>query len=314
MGFRFEYGSSEREPDRSPPPPVPPRRRRRADQRRGLTEYWHRLPRWRKATVAVVLVLTASTIITSRDRGSDQVVVEGIAAPSPAVDANGATTTLSTTRLTPVEQEPPPTTAAIATVDWARLALSVVYIEAGECPSFPADMYNSGSGTVVMGGTHVLTNAHVVLDDEGRPCRDLVVWFTRSFEEEPSERVRVGLLAVDGELDLAVLRLNEPASADRSIEVTAQRMEPGETIRILGYPGAGGLTMTLTRGAYSGMVDHGSETYVKTDAALGEGNSGGAAFNEAGIFVGVPTAGIEQVGLLIPADAAERFLDRARRS
>ena len=110
---------------------------------------------------------------------------------------------------------------------------------------------------------------------------------------------------------MAVLRLSESAAAGRSVEVTAQLLEPGETIRILGYPGVGGLTMTLTRGVYSGMVDHGSETYIKTDAAINEGSSDGAAFDEAGVFIGVPTAGIEDVGLLIPARVAERFLDRA---
>ena len=166
----------------------------------------------------------------------------------------------------------------------------------------------------MLDGTHVLTNAHVVLDDNGRPCQVLLVWFTRSFEEQPSEWVRAGLLAADRGLDLALLRLYESAPADWGIEVAAQRLEPGEAVRILGYPDAGGLTMTLTRGAYSGMVDHGSQTYIKTDAAISEGNSGGAAFDEAGVFIGVPTAGVDEVGLLIPAGVAEGFLDAAVRS
>ena len=167
---------------------------------------------------------------------------------------------------------------------------------------------------MVLDGTHVLTNAHVVLDDNGRPCQVLLVWFTRSFEEKPSEWVRADLLAADKDLDLALLRLYESAPVNRGIEVAAQRMEPGEAVRILGYPDAGGLTMTLTRGAYSGIVDHGSQTYIKTDAALSEGNSGGAAFDEAGVFIGIPTAGIDKVGLLIPAGVAERFLVKALKS
>ena len=51
--------------------------------------------------------------------------------------------------------------------------------------------------------------------------------------------------------------------------------------------------------------------YIKTDADLSEGNSGGAAFDRSGAFVGVPTGGSGErgeVGLVIPAAAAERFL------
>ena len=182
------------------------------------------------------------------------------------------------------------------------------------CPSLPSSLSNSGSGTVVRGGAYVLTNAHVVYDDNGAPCRELAVWFTRSFEEEPDDWARAALVAADKRLDLAVLQLEAPVSADRSVRVAAQQLEPGESIRILGYPGAGGLTMTLTRGSYSGMIDHEGEAYIKTDADISEGNSGGAAFDEAGLFIGVPTAGIEQVGLLIPAGVAEQFLNRALES
>ena len=332
MGFRFEYESSQQEEDSSSRPPITRRRRRRPGRRRRLPDYWNRLPRWGKAGVVVALALVASTIITSQDRGSDQLPIEDIAATVPAVEtAPVPTTTRRPTTTAPavtqqavVEPEPSPTrpspttTAAPATstissspsVDWAELALSVVYIEAAECPSLGVEFYTSGSGTVVLGGTHVLTNAHVVLDDNGHPCRDIVVWFTRSFEEEPSEWVLADLVAADRALDLAVLQLSEPVSADRGIEVAAQQLEPGETIRILGYPDVGGLTMTLTRGVYSGMVDSGSERYIKTDADISEGSSGGAAFDEAGAFIGVPTAGVEQVGLLIPAGVADQFLDR----
>ena len=331
MSFEFEYERPDERP--TPPPRLPKRRGGSSDLWRRLSNLWRRLARPGRIAVVVVLVLAVSTIITSRERGSDQLSVEDIAATVPTVETNPVQTTTrrptttapAVTQQAVVEPEPSPTqpppvttvapvTSTIPsslTVDWAELALSVVYVEAGECPSLPSDMFSSGSGTVVLDGTHVLTNAHVILDDNGHPCRDIVVWFTRSFEEEPSEWVLADLAAADRALDLAVLQLSEPVSADRGIEVAAQQLEPGETIRILGYPDVGGLTMTLTRGVYSGMVGYGSERYIKTDADISEGNSGGGAFDEAGAFIGVPTAGVEQVGLLIPAGVAEQFLDRA---
>ncbi len=317
MGFEFDYEPPDRSDSRrSAGHGGSPRRRRPLD----LLDL---LPRWGIALIVIVLVLTLSTIITSRDSGSDRTTVEDIPARSQAADTHPAptsnpvtttppvTTRVPTTNSSPVEPETLPATAAGATADWAELALSVVSIEAGGCPSFPPDLYGSGSGTVVSSGTHILTNAHVVLDNHGQPCRELVVWFTNSFEAEPSHWVLADLAAADEVLDLAVLKLREPVPPSRSIEVTAQQLEPGEAIRILGYPGVGGLTMTLTRGGYSGLVDHGRESYIKTDADISEGSSGGAAFDEAGVFIGVPTAGVEQVGLLIPAGVAEQFLDRA---
>lgn len=350
MGFEFEYGR----PDSKPAPPQrPPRRPGPQGLRQRIADLWRRTPRAGRITVAVVLVLAASTIITSRDRGSDATLDEIAAASPPAADANPApATSLQATTLPPsAEPEPPPETTAAATlppasptvtaavsdtrpepppstaaapeptaappssaVDWSELALSVVYVQAARCPSLPSSLSNSGSGTVVRGGAYVLTNAHVVHDDNGAPCRELAVWFTRSFEEEPDDWVRAALVAADRRLDLAVLQLEAPVSADRSIRIAAQQLKPGESIRILGYPGAGGLTMTLTRGSYSGMIDHEGEAYIKTDADISEGNSGGAAFDEAGVFVGVPTAGIEQVGLLVPAGVAEQFLNRALES
>ena len=360
MGFEFEYERPDRRSDSSsgrPRPPRPPRRRRRFDQRRQAPRFWRRIPRWGKATAAVVLILAASTIITSRDRSSDQSALEVTSTAEPPASAPTATairpattrpvaTRPATTRpVPPVTTTPPvttsppattvpPATAAASTaaaqtpptavpvapaptapppegVDWAELALSVVYVQADDCPALPSDLVNSGSGTVVLGGGYVLTNAHVVTDDNGQPCREIGVWLTRSFEEEPTDWRTADLTARDSRLDLALLELRSPAPSARSVEVSAQRLDPGEDIRILGYPGVGGLTMTLTRGSYSGMIDEGGETYIKTDADISEGNSGGAAFDEAGVFIGVPTAGIGEVGLLIPAELAEQFLNRA---
>ena len=74
--------------------------------------------------------------------------------------------------------------------------------------------------------------------------------------------------------------------------------------------------MTLTRGVYSGVIESEGQDYIKTDADISPGNSGGAAFDDQGNFVGVPTAGslpergFTEVGLLVPADEAARFLAR----
>jgi len=178
---------------------------------------------------------------------------------------------------------------------------------------------------VVVDGQHVLTNAHVVLAASGGVCPDYYVWFTERFEDEPTEWVRATVLAYEGGRlesdgsaslpDLAVLRLDR-ASGRPPIPIAAQALDPGEELVTIGFPGTGGGTMTLTRGVYSGVAESDGHDYIKTDADISPGNSGGAAFDGRGNFVGVPTAGASpdrgftEVGLLIPAAEAARFLAR----
>ena len=174
-------------------------------------------------------------------------------------------------------------------------------------------------------GEYVLTNAHVVISDSGRTCSNLLVGFAERFEDEPTTWIGAKVVAYeagprgsDGTVslpDLAVLELARP-SGRPAIAVTAQQLDPGEVIVTFGFPGTGGGTMTLTRGVYSGVIESGDQDYIKTDADISPGNSGGAAFDAQGNFVGVPTAGslpergFTEVGLLVPAAEAARFLAR----
>ena len=147
----------------------------------------------------------------------------------------------------------------------------------------------------------------------GRGAPTSGVWFTDSFDLEPAEPVPAQLVDTDPIHDLALLRLTaRPARAREPVEIDPRRLDPGELITVLGYPGAGGLRMTLTQGVYSGVITDDGD-YIKTDADLSPGNSGGAAFDSSGAFVGVPTSERGErgeVGVVIPAAVAERFLQR----
>ena len=56
----------------------------------------------------------------------------------------------------------------------------------------------------------------------------------------------------------------------------------GDDILILGYPGIGGETITLTRGEVSGFHlckrGYGNRAFIKTSATIAGGNSGGSGF------------------------------------
>ena len=92
-----------------------------------------------------------------------------------------------------------------------------------------------------------------------------------------------------------------------------------------GYPGAaapdgeylGEKTATevsITRGTVSALkLDVKGVPVVQTDAAIGHGNSGGPACNEAGEVVGISTFGPEVAGFnfLVPIDTAKEFINDA---
>ena len=208
---------------------------------------------------------------------------------------------------------PPP-----ADPDWGEFARSVVLVWASGCST-------AGSGTVVLDGQHILTNAHVVLSDGGRVCTGLEVGFSERVEDEPTEWIAGTVVAFEGGRldsegnatlpDLAVLKLNR--RSDRpAIPLGAQHLELNEEIVVLGFPGIGGDTVTLVRGVYAGIGESDGHDVLKTDADISPGNSGGAAFDWRGLFVGVPTYSsvaedrASDLGWLIPASEAARFLQR----
>jgi len=70
-------------------------------------------------------------------------------------------------------------------------------------------------------------------------------------------------------------------------------MKLNESLAILGYPSKGGDTITITMGNFLGYYRSerfpGLDGFIKTNAAMAPGNSGGAALNK-GVLIGIPTA------------------------
>jgi len=124
--------------------------------------------------------------------------------------------------------------------------------------------------------------------------------------------------AVEKAIREANLGLNPiPIGSSKSVNL-------GDTIIIIGFPGLGGSSLTVTRGIHSGIAPPGTfqgdpGTFIKTDTEINRGNSGGTAINSAGELIGVPTAGrIDReapgkIGLVRPIDEARPLIDKAAR-
>lgn len=219
---------------------------------------------------------------------------------------------------------PPPSSSAIkGGSEWEKLARSVVLIEArgSRCEWI-------GSGSIVGDGSYVLTNQHVSGDGE---C-DLIVWLTDSAADAPSKYLRAEVVVSDAQRDLAVVRMLDSSgqpfvdSSRVPMKLSVSVPKLGEKITILGYPGLGGETITLTSGDFSGVDKSENFDYYKTTANMNPGVSGGAALNSDGQLVGIPTAGRgaeiacedsadcvangSTIGLLRPAGLAKEILDR----
>jgi putative serine protease PepD len=147
----------------------------------------------------------------------------------------------------------------------------------------------SGSGFVVDGKGHVITNNHVVEVVERGGTIDVVDVAGRSHRAEVVGRSPV--------YDIAVLKVKDRAGLEPATLGSSRRMQVGQTVVAIGSPL--GLSSTVTAGIVSALdrpVTTGSASAssfinaVQTDAAINPGNSGGPLVNLRGQVVGVNSA------------------------
>lgn len=211
--------------------------------------------------------------------------------------------------------------------DWDQLTLSVVLLYSPDCGW-------TGSGTVVLDSDHVLTNAHVAVDDYGKPC-NLEVYASDSPDLDPEWIANAVVVeeAVDRVHDLAVIRLvdnqGRSTTAENRPAITIQdhKLDLGSRLKVLGYPGMGGIKITITPGEqagwWTGEGNGWDGEFYKTSAKMGPGVSGGAAFSESsGEFIGVPTGSSSNedpsetgdiLGLIRPSRYAVPLLETAQK-
>ena len=160
----------------------------------------------------------------------------------------------------------------------------------------------TGSGTIISPEGLILTNAHVVLPDRYFPVDELIIAMTLDQDQVPEPRYFAEVLQADANLDLAVIRITQDYDGNIVDNKTlnlpyvamgdSDQLNLGDRLTILGYPGIGGDTVTLTTGEVSGFTsqpEYGTRAFVKTSATIAGGNSGGMAADAAGNLIGVPT-------------------------
>lgn len=164
-----------------------------------------------------------------------------------------------------------------------------------------------GSGVVVTSDGYILTNYHVV---EGISNPKVALPDGKTYAAR--------IVGTDAETDLALLRVDATGLAAIAMgDSTALRV--GAPVLAIGNPFDVG--QTVTAGIVSALGRHGLglnnyEDFIQTDAAINQGNSGGALVDLEGRLIGINTAifspdlseGFVGIGFAIPTSIIERVL------
>jgi serine protease DegQ len=138
-----------------------------------------------------------------------------------------------------------------------------------------------GSGVIAAAEGYVLTNHHVV-----QAADEIAVALA------DGRKVAATLVGADPETDLAVLRIEA-----RDLPVIklgpSEALAVGDVVLAIGNPFDVGQTVTMGIVSAVGRNNLGInryENFIQTDAAINQGNSGGALVDTAGNLVGINTA------------------------
>ena len=144
----------------------------------------------------------------------------------------------------------------------------------------------AGSGVIISQDGYIVTNNHVV---EG--ADELTV--TLNDNREYSARI----IGTDKATDLALIKINDKNLPAIKI-ISSDDIKVGEWVLAIGHPF--NLRATVTAGIVSAKARslgaNGIEAFIQTDAAINQGNSGGALVNARGELIGINAMLYSQTG------------------
>ena len=106
-------------------------------------------------------------------------------------------------------------------------------------------VFSSYGSAIAITTSRILTNAHVVLDNEGNPTGRYEICVSRSFESVPFCNNVARLIAYDVVADLALLELVHDTTLV-PFSLSHKKIAIGSYVSMYGYPGIGGETITRT--------------------------------------------------------------------
>ena len=153
-------------------------------------------------------------------------------------------------------------------------------------PRMQPEQRASGSGVLITADGYIVTNNHVV-----NGADEINVTLTNK------KTYKAKVIGVDASSDIAVIKI-EASGLPYLVYGNSDEIKLGQWVLAIGYPLS--LDVTITAGIISAknrsidinsrQSDKPVETFLQTDAAVNQGNSGGALVNTSGELVGINSA------------------------
>lgn len=239
--------------------------------------------------------------------------------------SGGADNNSSSVSATSVNSNPPsvnissPSAASTSANDglsgeeiYAKVSPSVVSIQAVNLTSGEG---GTGSGVIMSADGYIITNNHVVVDENTGVQQDKITVYMSDGTSFPAE-----VIGRDEQTDLAVLKIGSAGTTLTPAEFgDSNSLLVGEEVYAIGSPGGLDLANTITGGHISALnrditIDDRVMSLIQTDAAINPGNSGGALINKYGQVIGITSAKLgisyyEGLGFAIPMDTVKPIVD-----
>jgi serine protease DegS len=206
----------------------------------------------------------------------------------------------------------PPLSYATAVRSAGPAVVNIYSEDIQASPSYgrqPRKTTRLGSGVIMQSQGYILTNYHVV------QSADLIAVVLQRGQSLPAE-----LIGYDVLTDLAVLKVeanNLPVIPQNSAQIS----QVGDVVLAIGNPL--NLGQTVTQGIISATGQNGLSTsylqFLQMDAAINEGNSGGALINSNGELVGInsrkftqanPNLNIQGIFFAVPYQLAHKVMHK----
>jgi len=165
-----------------------------------------------------------------------------------------------------------------------------------------------GSGVIISTDGYIITNNHVVEEAD-----ELKVFLNDDRE------FTAKVIGTDPKTDIAVIKI-EAENLPAATLADSGKLRVGDVVFAIGNPLAVGQTVTMgivsATGRKVGILDEvgGYEDFIQTDAAINQGNSGGALIDARGRLVGINSAIISTsqgnigIGFAIPINLASSIM------
>jgi Do/DeqQ family serine protease len=159
-------------------------------------------------------------------------------------------------------------------------------------PTIIPEQKASGSGVLISADGYIVTNNHVIVNADGTNIADEI---TVTLHNKKTYKARV--IGRDPSSDLAVLKI-DASNLPFLLYGNSDNVQLGQWVLAIGYPL--NLETTVTAGIISAkgrriginsrQSDSPIESFIQTDAAVNQGNSGGALINTDGQLIGINSA------------------------